>query len=137
MILLNNETARKELFILSIALLIEVTRMLLVDIFVLRDYFSGRSYSIFRAPLPCENEDGWCTAAGPAGPDARYFYGVSADAFNPDPSRCKCGISVPELHVCTRAQLRTQRLLPVVVLQGHHGYWTHRHNLQLRLCSHG
>ena len=59
-------TARKELFILSIALLIEVTRMLLVDIFVLRDYFSGRSYSIFRAPRPCEGEDGWCTQLGPA-----------------------------------------------------------------------
>ena len=47
--MLGYETARKELFILSVALLIEVTRMLLVDIFVLRDYFSGRSYSIFRA----------------------------------------------------------------------------------------
>ena len=52
--------------------------MLLVDIVVLRDYFSGRRYSIFRAPLPCDSGDGWCTDTGPAGPDARYFYGVGA-----------------------------------------------------------
>jgi len=72
--------------------------MLLVDIFVLRDYFSGRSYRIFRAPLPCgaplaglnnnfDSSDGdvdlamlpggWCPDVGPAGPDARYFYGVT------------------------------------------------------------
>ena len=75
--------------------------MLLVDIFVLRDYFSGRSYRIFRAPLPCgaplaglnnnfDSSDGdvdlamlpggWCPDVGPAGPDARYFYGVGPEA---------------------------------------------------------
>jgi hypothetical protein len=80
----------------------EITRMLLVDIFVLRDYFSGRSYRIFRAPLPCgalaglnnfdsSDDDvdlamlpgGWCPDIGPAGPDARYFYGVGPEAFSP------------------------------------------------------
>jgi hypothetical protein len=83
--------------------------MLLVDIFVLRDYFSGRSYGIFRAPLPCDSGDGWCTETGPASPDARYFYGVNADAFSGDPSRCKSGAWVPALAICMRLSVSMPR----------------------------
>ena len=87
--------------------------MLLVDIFVLRDYFSGRSYRIFRAPLPCDSGDGWCTETGPASPDARYFYGVNADAFSADPSRCKSGARVLALCICTRPYIDAVRQFTV------------------------
>mmetsp|Transcript_127342 Transcript_127342/g.284013 ORF Transcript_127342/g.284013 Transcript_127342/m.284013 type:complete len:635 (-) Transcript_127342:19-1923(-) len=43
---------RKELWILGCALFIEISRMFLVDIFVMQEYFGGRAYHIFRTPVP-------------------------------------------------------------------------------------
>ena len=80
---------RKELVILVIALVIEISRMLLVDIFVLWDYFSGRQYSVFRAPIPCsEDLTGLCSDLGEPTPDTRYFYATDADAYTPDTALC-------------------------------------------------
>ena len=42
--------SRREMIILLIALGIEVTRMLAVDLFMLRDYFSGRQYKVYAVP---------------------------------------------------------------------------------------
>eukprot|EP00931_Biecheleriopsis_adriatica_P073611 TRINITY_DN47861_c0_g1_i1.p1 TRINITY_DN47861_c0_g1~~TRINITY_DN47861_c0_g1_i1.p1 ORF type:complete len:633 (-),score=106.97 TRINITY_DN47861_c0_g1_i1:16-1878(-) len=58
---------RKELIVLVLALIIEITRMFMVDLFMLQEYFGGRSYSIFREPLSCAEGVGWL------GADAQWY----------------------------------------------------------------
>ena len=45
--------SRGELAVVLAALLIEILRMLLVDVFVLDQYFFNEPYWVFRAPAPC------------------------------------------------------------------------------------
>mmetsp|Transcript_33030 Transcript_33030/g.60559 ORF Transcript_33030/g.60559 Transcript_33030/m.60559 type:complete len:647 (+) Transcript_33030:79-2019(+) len=84
----------KELVILALALIIEVLRMLLVDIFLLQHYFSGMSYKVYRAPVPCGpgllfgnntffGDDGvrYCVDASPPHEDTAYYIAVSQEAF--------------------------------------------------------
>ena len=49
----------REKFILLTALAIEIVRMLVIDVFVLQQYFSSGAYQIFRAPShgPCEDAE--------------------------------------------------------------------------------
>eukprot|EP00929_Paragymnodinium_shiwhaense_P061252 TRINITY_DN30585_c0_g1_i1.p1 TRINITY_DN30585_c0_g1~~TRINITY_DN30585_c0_g1_i1.p1 ORF type:complete len:681 (-),score=96.47 TRINITY_DN30585_c0_g1_i1:99-2141(-) len=45
---------RKEFYILAVALFIEISRMVLVDFFVMQEYFGGREYRIYRQPIACD-----------------------------------------------------------------------------------
>lgn len=81
---------KKELFILLGALSIELLRMFLVDIFVLQEYFSGRSYGVFRVPIPCNGgNSSWVGAQGvrycddpaPYGSATKYYIAIFREAF--------------------------------------------------------
>ena len=53
----RNIMPKKELIVLALALLIEVVRMFLVDVVVLKDYFNGVPYYVHRQPLLCDESD--------------------------------------------------------------------------------
>ena len=55
--------------------------MLVIDIFVLRQYFSGGAYSIFRAPALCDSLTN-STDAGWLGADGSTYCDVSALVLN-------------------------------------------------------
>jgi len=57
----HNMLQQRELFVLILALFIEVLRMVLVDIFLLQQYFLGLSYQIYRAPVHCSTLPGLST----------------------------------------------------------------------------
>jgi hypothetical protein len=94
---------RKEKAILGTALCIEMVRMLLIDVFVLQDYFGGESYQIFRAPEACDalannTSTPWLGADSmfhcePAaddhrGEDAQYYIATHREAFTADAGEC-------------------------------------------------
>jgi len=85
---------QKEVVILALALILEVFRMLLVDVFLLQQYFSGMSYRVYRAPVECGagfllgnetfiGQDGfqYCPDASPAHQDTDYYIATSKEAF--------------------------------------------------------
>lgn len=86
----------RELVVLALAITIQVARMCLVDV-VAQDSFGGRSYSIFREPLPCRTSSAcWLGADGalyqtdvsPHSRDTRYYVASGQIAFTADDSRC-------------------------------------------------
>jgi len=93
---------RKELIILGCALSIEIMRMFLVDVFVMREYFGGRSYSVFRVPVRCTDSSStfdvpswegvdsqwYCDDASPHSTSTMYYVAASKDAWSPDTSVC-------------------------------------------------
>jgi len=90
---------RRELFVLATALLIEVTRMLLVDVFLLQKYFDGAAYRVFRAPVRapvrCSSSswrgaDGvdYCDDQSPRDDLTRYYIATRRDAFSSDTEVC-------------------------------------------------
>lgn len=87
----------KEFFILITALAIELTRMFMVDAFVLQKYFNGDAYSIFRVPVPCEpTERAWrgadmqwyCDNAESRGPESQYYIATEQSAYTADAEEC-------------------------------------------------
>lgn len=62
----------KEFIVIMLALTLEVARILLIDLVVLRDYGTVRSYSIFGSP---ETQDS-------------YYVATRASAYSPDPDVC-------------------------------------------------
>merc|ERR1719440_2418864 len=52
---------QKEFLVLAIAMTVELLRMMIVDVFVLQDFFGGAAYRVYREPAPwsssCSN--GW------------------------------------------------------------------------------
>eukprot|EP00928_Gymnodinium_smaydae_P068235 TRINITY_DN5130_c0_g1_i4.p1 TRINITY_DN5130_c0_g1~~TRINITY_DN5130_c0_g1_i4.p1 ORF type:complete len:505 (-),score=56.13 TRINITY_DN5130_c0_g1_i4:297-1811(-) len=95
---------RKELVVLLIALFIEITRMLMVDVFVLKDYFGGfegnHAYRIYRKPTFCDaavNASSWLAADGSQycnpsvsnelGPEL-YYIATSRGAYSGDTAAC-------------------------------------------------
>lgn len=89
----------KEKVILGTALCIELLRMLLIDVFVLRDYFGGGAYQIFRAPASCgtlhSDNSSWlgadsqlhCNPAAAAAAAAPMHANHSDDVMMGDPSQ--------------------------------------------------
>eukprot|EP00747_Dinoflagellata_sp_TGD_P180920 gnl/TRDRNA2_/TRDRNA2_34180_c1_seq1.p1 gnl/TRDRNA2_/TRDRNA2_34180_c1~~gnl/TRDRNA2_/TRDRNA2_34180_c1_seq1.p1 ORF type:complete len:466 (+),score=61.78 gnl/TRDRNA2_/TRDRNA2_34180_c1_seq1:136-1398(+) len=89
----------KELIVLLSALFIEFLRMFLVDVFVLQDYFGGREYSVFKAPVPCAGlrSDDWAGHwTGADGVEycrdtsamARYYIASHREAYTAHSRRC-------------------------------------------------
>merc|ERR1719203_677869 len=71
--------------------------MVMVDFFVMQEYFGGRAYQIFRQPVACAqgasawqgSDGGWyCTDASPYGPETRYYVASHAGAWSADSSSC-------------------------------------------------
>lgn len=90
----------KELFVLILALLAEVIRMLLVDVFVLQQYFSGRTYSIIRRPIAAASglcggpewmgADGlmYCNDTAPYSSETEYYIATRMEDFTMAPQGC-------------------------------------------------
>lgn len=91
----------KELMVLLIALSIEILRMLMVDIFVLQEYFNGSAYQIYRTPVSCSSfgadmEDQWygsdgnqyCGDTTPYHSGTRYFIASQMTAFSSNTEFC-------------------------------------------------
>jgi len=87
---------KKEIVILALALLIEISRMCLVDLFMLQDYFGGREYGIYRMPVQCDSAFGWTGADGINYCDdtsaylstTRYYVASARGAFSSDSEEC-------------------------------------------------
>ena len=84
----------KELIVLLVALLIEVLRMLLVDVVVLGSYFNGDEYYVYRAPDLCDADasDSWqgadqlwyCDDFSTRTAATEYYLATSPQAFSSD-----------------------------------------------------
>ena len=61
-----NMLPSKEFVVLVSALLLEVTRMFLVDAYVLQEFFGGDAYRVFREPADCDEfgHDCWLGKGG-------------------------------------------------------------------------
>jgi len=89
---------RKELVILLIAIGIELARMFLVDIFVMQEYFGGRSYQIFRQPTACTagswmswrgaDSQWYCPDLAPHGENTTYYIAARQEAWSSDEHVC-------------------------------------------------
>lgn len=92
---------RKELFVLGTALFIEVSRMFLVDIFVMQEYFGGRAYHVFRQPNVCSgmneydlgpwrgaDSESYCDDLTPHDDNTRYYFAAHREAWSSDEATC-------------------------------------------------
>lgn len=89
---------RKELVILLGALAIEISRMFLVDLFVMQEYFGGRAYKIFREPMPCSSnamrswqgaDSQWyCDDVTLHVSDTKYYVAAHQQAWSMEPNVC-------------------------------------------------
>lgn len=103
--LMRNLMPRKEFIVLVLALVIEILRVLFVDVFVLREYFGGRAYQIFREPLTCTSSStaqamyglpSWqaadsrryCNDVSPHTPETRYYIASRQEAWSSDEAVC-------------------------------------------------
>mmetsp|Transcript_53079 Transcript_53079/g.95170 ORF Transcript_53079/g.95170 Transcript_53079/m.95170 type:complete len:567 (+) Transcript_53079:78-1778(+) len=90
---------KKELVVLSCALVLEVSRMLLVDSVMLQQYFSGRSFHIFQVPAAGEECAGvighwrgpdkqlYCRRNA-SSEDSIYYIATRRDAFLTNENHC-------------------------------------------------
>jgi hypothetical protein len=77
---------------------IEVSRMFLVDIFVMQEYFGGRAYQIFREPISCSPNHAWswqgydgewyCPDLAPRSTSTNYYIASRQEAWSADEAVC-------------------------------------------------
>lgn len=114
---------RKELVILCMALCTELVRMFLTDVFVMREYFGGRAYKIFRQPLPCTpsstmswqaaDSHWYCPDLSPHTADTHYYVADHETAWSMDRDMCSTFTTAsPLLNFDERSPQDITRVIP-------------------------